>query len=292
MSADRPTLNSAVLAQFSIFFQLTLQKHLCPPLSSLGLIIVTRSSQAALGHLLEKLGKVQNSAARLVLKTHKRDHVSPLLRTLHWLPIQARIKHKLSTLCHSFFSDTAPVYLCDFLRVYCPSRQLRSSSDSRTLRIPHIRPKHLDSIHFPMLLLLSGILCLMTLDIFSQSLHLKLPWTVEDSSVQILPLLVKPVLPPPLSMNYIIWLAVVCVCMCVCVCAHVHACVHICVCVCVCVWEGEIESERDVGCVCWCTVQGWACYCCFTVLAFLFFCFFFFLFVQRAELWYVLEVHA
>ena len=41
-------------------------------------------------HLLEKLQKVQNSAARLVLTAHKRDHVSPLLRTLHWLPIQAR----------------------------------------------------------------------------------------------------------------------------------------------------------------------------------------------------------
>ena len=31
-------------------------------------------------HLLERLQKVQNSVARLVLKAHKRDHVSPLLR--------------------------------------------------------------------------------------------------------------------------------------------------------------------------------------------------------------------
>ena len=44
---------------------------------------------------LEKLQKVQNSAARLVLKAHKRDRVSPLLRTLHWLPIQACIEYKL-----------------------------------------------------------------------------------------------------------------------------------------------------------------------------------------------------
>ena len=92
-------------------------------------------------HLLEKLQKVQNSAARLVLKAHKRDRVSPLLRTLHWLPIQARIEFKLSRLCHSFFSDTAPVYLSDLLFVYSPSRQLRSSIDSRTLRIPHIKTK-------------------------------------------------------------------------------------------------------------------------------------------------------
>ena len=90
---------------------------------------------------LEKLQKVQNSAARLVLQAHKRDHVSPLLRTLHWLPFQASIEFNLSTLCHSFFSDTAPVYLLDFLRVYSPSRQLRSSSDLRTLRIPHIKTK-------------------------------------------------------------------------------------------------------------------------------------------------------
>ena len=92
-------------------------------------------------HLLEKLEKVQNSPAKLALKAPKRDHVSPLLRTLHWLPIQARIKYKLSKLCHSFFSDTAPVYLSDLLRVYFPSRQLRSLSDSRTLRIPHIKTK-------------------------------------------------------------------------------------------------------------------------------------------------------
>ena len=38
-------------------------------------------------NLLGKLQKVQNSAARLVLKAHKHSHVSPLLRTLHWLPI-------------------------------------------------------------------------------------------------------------------------------------------------------------------------------------------------------------
>ena len=84
---------------------------------------------------------IENVTALKVLKAHKQDHVSPLLRTLHWLPIQARIEYKLSTLCHSFFSDTAPVYLSDLLCVYSPSRQLHSSSDSRTLRIPHIKTK-------------------------------------------------------------------------------------------------------------------------------------------------------
>ena len=37
---------------------------------------------------------------------------------------------------------------------------------------------------------------------------------------------------------------------------------------------GKGERVRDVGCICWCTVHGWACYCCCTVLAFssFFFC--------------------
>ena len=86
-------------------------------------------------HLIKKLQKVQNSAPRLVLKA------SPLLQSLHWLPIQASIECKLSTCCHSFFSDTSPVYLSDLLHIYPPSRQLRSSSDSRTLHIWHMKTK-------------------------------------------------------------------------------------------------------------------------------------------------------
>ena len=54
----------------------------------------------------------------------------------------------------------------------------------------------------------------------------------------------------PFFENYLIWLVWVCVCVCVCT----HACV----------WE------RYVGCVCWCTVRGWACFCCCTVVAFFF----------------------
>ena len=90
---------------------------------------------------LEKTQKVQNSAAALVFDVPKRDHVSPLTATLPWLPIQARIEYKLSTLCHCFFFETAPVDLSDLLCIYSPSRQLCSSSDSRTLRIPHILTK-------------------------------------------------------------------------------------------------------------------------------------------------------
>ena len=42
------------------------------------------------------LEKTTKGPARLILKADKRDNVSPLLRTLHWLPIQACIEFKLS----------------------------------------------------------------------------------------------------------------------------------------------------------------------------------------------------
>ena len=52
-----------------------------------------------------------------------------------------------------------------------------SPRDNFQCRLSYVclHAKHLDIVHFPMLLLLSGILCLMSLDIFSQLLHLKLP---------------------------------------------------------------------------------------------------------------------
>ena len=62
-------------------------------------------------HLLEKLKMVQNSAARLVLKAHKWEHVSPLLRTLHWLPIQdvsnISCQHSVTP-----FSLIQPLFIC------------------------------------------------------------------------------------------------------------------------------------------------------------------------------------
>ena len=59
-----------------------------------------------------KLQKVQNSAARLVLSADKRDHVSPLLITLHWLPIQARIQYISCQHSVTTFSLIQPLFIC------------------------------------------------------------------------------------------------------------------------------------------------------------------------------------
>ena len=82
-------------------------------------------------YILRRLQKVQNSVSKLIFKSRRRDQVQPLLQALHWLLVQARVDHKLSTICHFFSSDSSPAYLSDLLTVYTPSRQLRSSADTR-----------------------------------------------------------------------------------------------------------------------------------------------------------------
>ena len=92
-------------------------------------------------HCLDRFQKVQNSAARLVLKVKKRDHVTPLLQTLQGLLIEARIQYKLSLLCHNFFSDSSPTHISALLSVYTPARNLRTSSDHRILSVPRVPTK-------------------------------------------------------------------------------------------------------------------------------------------------------
>ena len=97
-------------------------------------------------HLIEKLQKVQNHAARLVFRCSKFDHVTPLLHSLHWLPVHLRIDYKISSLCLKVLESTAPSYLSDLLHVYTPPppplpQQLPSSSDDRLFCVPHFRTK-------------------------------------------------------------------------------------------------------------------------------------------------------
>ena len=103
-------------------------------------------------YIVQKLQKVQHSAARLILKARRGEHVQSLLQTLHWWPIQARIDYKLSILCHNLFSQSAsPAYIPELLSIYIPCRQLRSFADTRTLHIFSCTDKDLRTTLFLLL---------------------------------------------------------------------------------------------------------------------------------------------
>ena len=56
-----------------------------------------------------------NNADRLVLSAPKYEHVTPLLRDLHWLRVPERIEFKLPVLVFRCLHGTAPAYLADEL---------------------------------------------------------------------------------------------------------------------------------------------------------------------------------
>jgi len=53
----------------------------------------------------------QNAAARLLTNTLGRDHITPVLRQLYWLPVQRRMEFKIACLVHQSLASTAPTYL-------------------------------------------------------------------------------------------------------------------------------------------------------------------------------------
>ena len=76
---------------------------------------------------INKLQILQNQAARLVKLAPKTDHISPILKELHWLPVKARIDYKILILSFKSIHDaTFPSYLKDMVEMYLPNRSLRS----------------------------------------------------------------------------------------------------------------------------------------------------------------------
>ena len=73
-----------------------------------------------------KLQRIQNSTARLVAKVKKFDHISPVLKDLHWLTVRKPIAFKILLITYKALHGLAPTYLSELLIVCKPSGCLRS----------------------------------------------------------------------------------------------------------------------------------------------------------------------
>ena len=62
--------------------------------------------------------------------TCRRDHISPVLADIHWLPIRARITYKIATFVFKIGEVKQPMYLAELIENYKPGRELRSTSRS------------------------------------------------------------------------------------------------------------------------------------------------------------------
>jgi len=90
--------------------------------------------------LIHRLQLAQNAAARVVSRTRKFDHISPVLRALHWLPVRQRIVYKILLLVYKIVNNISPPdYLVSLISPYIPARTLRSSSRTSLLTTPRVR---------------------------------------------------------------------------------------------------------------------------------------------------------
>ena len=89
---------------------------------------------------ISQLQMIQNAAARVLTKTRRRAHITPVLKALHWLPVSFRIDFKILLLVYKSLHGQAPEYITDMLPRYAPCRPLRSS-DTELITVPKARTK-------------------------------------------------------------------------------------------------------------------------------------------------------
>ncbi|KAK3519562.1 hypothetical protein QTP86_016568, partial [Hemibagrus guttatus] len=89
---------------------------------------------------IRPLQMIQNAAARLVFNLPKFSHITPLLRSLHWLPVAARIRFKTLMLAYKAKNGPAPSYLKALVTSRTAPRLLRSTSTARLVP-PSLREK-------------------------------------------------------------------------------------------------------------------------------------------------------
>ncbi len=96
---------------------------------------------------IRQLQLIQNAAARILTRTRKSEHITPVLRSLHWLPVTFRIDFKVHLLVYKSLNGLGPKYIADMLTEYKPNRPLRSVGSSQ-LEIPRIHTKQESALSY------------------------------------------------------------------------------------------------------------------------------------------------
>jgi len=69
---------------------------------------------------MRRVQSLQNAAARLTTGARRRDHITPVLCQLHWLPVRRRVEFKLACLVRQALCGQMPIYLADDIHLVDP----------------------------------------------------------------------------------------------------------------------------------------------------------------------------
>ena len=92
---------------------------------------------------LEPLQRVQNAAARLIFELSPREHITPSLLQLHWLPVSWRIQFKLCSIMHSVHTGRCPAYLTNIVHPVTARQSCSGlwSSSMADYQLPRLKTK-------------------------------------------------------------------------------------------------------------------------------------------------------
>ena len=83
-----------------------------------------------------RLQRLQNQCARILTISSRSEHITPVLKKIHWLKIQDRIINKILMLTYKSYYNMAPPYLCE-LKIK-RHVDIRLGTDHRPLILPPI----------------------------------------------------------------------------------------------------------------------------------------------------------
>ena len=86
------------------------------------------------------LQRIQNYAARVILRLPRSSSITTHLKSRHWLPVKVRSIYEIACLCYHCHSSTAPSYVADMLQKK-PSHTRNTRSSSYTMLLLN-RPAH------------------------------------------------------------------------------------------------------------------------------------------------------
>jgi len=88
---------------------------------------------------MRRLQSVQNAVARLITGASRRDHITPIVRQLHWLPVRRRVDFKIAVLVFQCKTGQAPGYLAEDCQLVADVSVCRlRSADTATCVTLHV----------------------------------------------------------------------------------------------------------------------------------------------------------
>ena len=87
-------------------------------------------------HKTDRLQKLQNQCARILTNSPRREHITPVLKNLHWFKTQDRITYKILMLTYKSYYNISPTYLCELISRRESSVNTRLGADHHQLIMP------------------------------------------------------------------------------------------------------------------------------------------------------------